>query len=98
MKSLAENEGRLWVIVNTIRQMLRGRTNATGSFSLTNSTTTTTVTDEKVNTDDCVLLMPLTAAAAADGAWVSAVAKGSFTVTHTSATTARTFRYLVAGG
>jgi bifunctional N-acetylglucosamine-1-phosphate-uridyltransferase/glucosamine-1-phosphate-acetyltransferase GlmU-like protein len=96
-------ENRPYVINTAIRQLAQGRNNATGSVTLAASVTSTVVTSDIVNDTDTVLLSPMTANAAAEigagTAYVSAVAKGSFTITHANAvSTDRTFRYAVFGG
>jgi hypothetical protein len=100
MKSLPTNETRTWAIINTIQQIIRGRTNATGTVTLETGTTTTTVQDDNVAPGDTILLSPQNADAADEllTVWVSATAKGEFTLTHSNDVTTRTFRYLVAGG
>jgi hypothetical protein len=103
MLGISRNERRIDKIVLAIQQLFVGRTRSTGTFSCTASAASTVVTNETVNNTDTVLLMPMTANAAAEigagTAYVSAVAKGSFTVTHASAvSTDRTFRYLAMGG
>lgn len=89
-------------IVSVVNQLAQGRSNATGSFSLTASDTTTTVTAPTCGAGSVVTLQPKTANAAAElGAgtiYVSAVANGSFTVTHANdVTTDRTFGYVCLG-
>lgn len=103
MLGLSRNERRIEKIVLAIQQLFVGRTRASGEFTCTASATSTVVENELVNNADTVVLMPTTANAAAEigagTAWVSAVANGSFTVTHASASsTDRTFRYLAMGG
>ena len=91
-------------VIEAIRALARGRSNATGTVVLTTSTTVTTVTDADVISSDAgVLLMPLTANAAAEqGAgtlYQSAIANGSFTLTHANnASTDRSYHYFVVGG
>lgn len=103
MKPPVLQETRPFVINTAIRQLSQGRTNSTGTVTLTASATTTTVTSDIVNDTDAVFLMPMTVNAAAEigngTCFVSAVAKGSFTITHANAvSTDRTFRYAVFGG
>lgn len=86
-----------------INQLIRGRSNAVGEVTLTANTTTTTVTGPNINADAQVFLMPRTANASAEFGngtiRISAVAGGSFTVTHANnAQTDRIFGYLVIGG
>ena len=81
-------------IVNNI---LQGKLNATATVTLTNSATTTTVTDYRVSGDSVILFMPTTSDAATENLWVSARSKNSFTITHASASTTRTYAYAVIG-
>ena len=81
-------------IVNNI---LQGKLNATAPVTLTNSATTTTVTDYRVSGDSVILFMPTTSDAATENLWVSARSKNSFTITHASASTTRTYAYAVIG-
>lgn len=76
-----------------------GRSNATGTFTLTASTTSTVVSDRRVGTDSVITLMPTTAnAAAALGTTYISVTAESFTVTHANnAQSDRTFGYLIQG-
>jgi hypothetical protein len=72
--------------------------NRGGSVTLTASSTTTTVSDGRAAKGRRVLLTPTsaTAATAATSVYVSAVAAGTFTLTHNSdAATDRTFTYQI---
>ena len=89
-------------IVQAVRQLQEGRSNATGLATLTASTTTTLVTAVTCSAGSTVLLQPTTANAAAEiGAgtgYVSTVADGSFTIAHANnAQTDRTFRWHCVG-
>jgi hypothetical protein len=83
-------------VVDAVVQLIRGRTNAVGSFSLADSTTTTTVPNVLISEDSRIFLMPRTADAAAEEMYVSDVSEGEFTVTHSSDTSTRTFDYMIA--
>ena len=83
-------------IQRVLNQVVRQFDN-TGSFSLANTVTTTTVSDPKIASTSTVFLQPRTAAAVTSNAYISAITAGSFVVTHASATTARTFDYVVFG-
>lgn len=83
-------------VVDAVVQLIRGRTNAVGSFSLASSVTTTTVQNVLISVESRILLTPTTAAAAAESIYVSNVSEGEFTVTHSSDTSTRTFNYLIA--
>jgi len=92
-------------IVLAIQQLAAGRSNATGTVTLTTSAATTTVTPTQTGTiaaGSTPILTPTTANAAAEVGngtmYVSAVANGSFTITHAnSATTGRTFLWAILG-
>ena len=82
-------------VVDAVVQLIRGRTNAVGSFNLAASTTTTTVPNVLISVDSHIFLTPKTAAAASEAIYISAVAEGEFTVTHSIAITTRTFSYMI---
>lgn len=69
-----------------INQLAEGRSNATGTTTLTPSATSTVVTAVNCGSGSVVLLSPLTAnaRAALANAYISAVRAGSFTITHAS--------------
>lgn len=86
--------------ITAILQMAAGRSNATGQVSLGASVTSTVVTATNCASSSVVFLFPMTAhaAAAVASTYVSAVANGSFTITHASDTTTdRTFGYVCLG-
>lgn len=78
-----------------INQLIEGKRNSAGTFTLTAGATSTTVTNERCSTDSKVLFSPRTSnAAGAVATTYVTVANGSFTVTHANAgTTDRTFAY-----
>jgi hypothetical protein len=85
-----------------INQLASGRSNAVGSVTLTASAATTTVTAPTCGAGSTVLLTPTTAHAAAEigngTMYVSAVANGSFTITHANnAQTDRSFDFACIG-
>lgn len=85
-----------------IQQLAEGRSNATGSATLTANTTTTTVTAPTCGTGSVPILTPLTLNAAAEVGggtlYVSSVSKGQFILTHAnSSQTDRTFGWVVLG-
>ena len=87
-------------IRDATRQLVRGRSNAAGTVTLTVSATTTVVTAPKiVSTSSAISLMPKTAnAAAAIATTYITTANGSFTITHANTATAdRTFRWSAQG-
>lgn len=89
-------------IVQGVRDLFAGRSNAVGSVTLTENDTTTDVAAINCGADSKVFLMPTTANAAAEAAggalYVSSVASGAFTLTHANAaSTDRTFFYVCLG-
>lgn len=98
----AITETDLKKIVLAIQQLAAGRSNAVGKVTLATSASTTTVTDKNCAAGSTPILTPTTANAATElgngTMYVSAVANGSFTITHAnSATTGRTFLYALLG-
>ena len=94
------NEKDLQKIIFWANQLGQGRSNATGSFSLTAGTTTTTVTAQNCAVGSQVFLSPKTANAAAALAttYISSILNGSFVITHANAgTTDRTFGFVALG-
>lgn len=104
---------RLPVSWRDVREMVRkladavnslgdGRSNATGTVTLTAAAATTAVTDRRVGTDSVIALMPTTANASGEiGAgtiYIAAVTAGSFTVSHANNAQAdRTYGYSICG-
>jgi hypothetical protein len=97
---LDTNERDLRRVVLAVNELGRGRSNATGEFTLATSTTSTTVTAPNCSAGSVVLIVPKTAnaAAALSTTFISAVNNGSFTVTHAASDqTDRTFGYECRG-
>lgn len=89
-------------IVLAIQQLAAGRSNAVGTVTLSPGSATTVVSDRNCAAGSTPLLTPTTANAATESGngtmYVSAVANGSFTITHAnSATAGRTFLYALFG-
>lgn len=87
-------------IVGAVRQLMEGRSNATGAVTLTAAATTTAVTAVSCAAGSTVLLQPTTANAAAALAttYIGTVANGSFTITHANnAQTDRSYRWFCVG-
>jgi hypothetical protein len=100
--ALSPAETEPYRIVNAIRQLAAGRSNAAGSLTLAASAASTTVAAPNCAAAAQVFLFPKTAHAAAELAggtcYVSAIANGSFTVTHANNAQAdRTFAYVCLG-
>lgn len=89
-------------IVQAIRDLFAGRSNAVGTVTLRANQSTTTVTALNVGSGSRVFLMPTTANAAAEFGngtiRISAVGQGSFTITHANDANAdKTFFWLALG-
>jgi hypothetical protein len=89
-------------IVLALQQLAAGRSNAVGTVTLAVGVATTVVTDKNCAAGSTPLLTPVTATAATElgngTLYVSAVANGSFTLTHAnSAIAGRTFLYALQG-
>lgn len=85
---------------STVNEMLRGRANNVGEITLTANSTTTTIEDIRIKQTMTAVLIPRTAnaAAAMTNVYISAVADGSITLTHSNtATVDRTFDYVLHG-
>src|SRR5579859_6005363 len=85
-----------------IEQLTQGRSNATGTFTLTASATSTTVAAPNVAPGTVILFTPQTADAAAALATTyilaANISQGSFTVSHASAASVdRTFGFVGLG-
>ena len=88
---------QLAIVVNNV---LAGKTNNTGSLTITANAATTTLTDSRIGANSVIVLMPTTANAAGAIAniYFTAFVEGSCTVNHSNnAQVDRTFRYAVIG-
>jgi hypothetical protein len=70
-----------------------------GTVTLTNGATSTTLADAKLRPTRAVLLVPNTAAAAAELAtlYLDTPTQGQVVIHHSNAATTRTFTYVIAG-
>lgn len=103
MKEPSIRETSLLEVVKSVRQLANGRSKSAGVVTLTTSTTTTQVASDIISSDAGAHLFPTTASAAAEfGAgtiYVSAIANGSFTITHANnASTDRSYHWIAIGG
>ena len=100
--AISPQEKDVFKIVFAVRQLLEGRSNATGSVTLTPSATTTTVAAPTCAAGSAIFLFPQTAnaAGALAGTYMLAsnVTKERFIVSHANAgTTDRTFWWVALG-
>lgn len=98
----AQNETRIRQLVDGIRDLFNGRSNAVGELTLTPSATSTVMQAQNCGPTSRVLLTPRTAnAAAALGTTYipeATTVEGQFTVIHASAvSTDRSFGYAIQG-
>jgi hypothetical protein len=98
----AINETNIPRIVQSIRDLFQGRSNATGEFTLDTGVTSTAVTAINCGLGSNITLRPKTANAASALATTyiadADISRGSFTVTHAStANTDVTFGYSIQG-
>lgn len=91
-------------VSRAVNDMLRGRLNTGGLFTLTANVGSSTLTDERISVDSTVVLVPTTANAAAElgngTLYMSETGRvnGQITVTHANAaSTDRTFRIVIIG-
>lgn len=91
---------RRTLIATNLNEVIKGRQNNLGTVTLSAGVTTTTVTDTRIKLSMFIFLQAITAnaAGAVANTYVSAVADGSFTLTHANtATMDRTFWYIFHG-
>jgi hypothetical protein len=86
-------------LVEAINAILRGRSNAVGTVTLTANDTSTVINDPRISNDSAILLQPTTAnAAGALGTTYIAVVNGMATINHANAVSVdRIFKYVVHG-
>jgi len=87
---------------DTINLVLKGKTNNTGTVTLTGSTALTTLSDPRIGVDSYIGFMPTTANAAAEKGngtlYVSSRGKQTANLTHANnAQSDRTFIYCIIG-
>jgi len=84
-------------IATVVNNILDGKVNSTGSVTLTNSSATTTLSDDRIGEDSVILFMPTTSDASSTNIYVTARQKGQATLNHASATTTRSYEYVIFG-
>jgi len=81
-----------------LRNTVEGKTNNTGTVTLTANATTTVVADLRVGADSVLVFMPITSNASLENMYVRSQGKQTFTITHNSdAFTDKTFKFIVVG-
>lgn len=89
---MAVTEETLRRLENELKQ---GATFVAGTFTLSTSGTTTTITRVGVSASSVISPTPFDAGARVEGIPQIVPAKESFTITHTSTSTPRNYRYVV---
>ena len=84
-------------LANVVNGILDGKVNSTGSVTLANSATTTTLSDDRIGGNSVILFMPTTSDASTVSIHVTGRQKGQATLNHASATTTRSFDYVIFG-
>jgi hypothetical protein len=95
--NLPVNGGTPREISNVVNNILNGKINSTGNITLTNSSATTTLYDARIGDDSVILFMPTTSDASTENIHVTGRQKGQATLNHASATTTRSYAYIVFG-
>lgn len=83
-------------LATTLNEVLRGRINTAGTFTMADGTTSTTVTDPNVHSGSHISITPKSAGVPA-GWYVSSQTLGSFVVTHTDPGADKTLSYALLG-
>lgn len=99
---LAPGETDIRKVVNAVKELVEGRSNAVGSFTLTANAATTTVTAMNCGAGSVPIPVPTTANASAEigngTMYIGTVSNGSFVVTHANNAQAdRIFMYVALG-
>lgn len=89
-------------VAAVVNRLAQGKLNCTGTATLTAAAASTTIADPRATASSAILLMPMSANAAAElgngTVYVSARSKASFTLTHANNAQAdRTFAYAIIG-
>ena len=84
-------------LANVVNGILDGKVNSTGSVTLANSATTTTLSDDRIGGNSVILFMQTTSDASTVTIHVTGRQKGQATLNHASATTTRSFDYVIFG-
>lgn len=88
-------------VAEVVRGLMDGKSNNTGSITLTQSATSTTLNDRRISADSVILFMPLNDKAADEMAhghmYVSSRGQGTATITHGSHAHDMIFAYVVIG-
>lgn len=87
-------------VAEIVNGIMNGKTNNTGTITLSESSTTTTLVDARIGKESVILFTPLSSHSAAEMAhlYISAQTNGSATITHRNTGHADlNFQYIVVG-
>lgn len=86
-------------ISEVVNNTVNGKTNNTGNFTKTNHTSTTTLLDERIGLDSVIIFTAMNNHAATEMGhlFISALNKGSATISHRSNGSTAIFKYIVVG-
>jgi hypothetical protein len=100
-RSLPAFGGDQRAVAEVVRGIMDGKTNNTGSITLTQSSTTTTLTDRRIGPDSVILFSPLNARGAEEigqgGLYISSRGQGTATITHGSHNYDMKYAYAIIG-
>ena len=86
-------------ISEVVNNLVEGKSNNTGNFTKTNNVTSSTLVDERIGYDSVILFTAMNNNAATEMGhlYVSALNKGSATISHRSNNATAIFKYIVVG-
>ena len=86
-------------ISEVVNNLVEGKSNNTGNFTKTNNASSSTLIDERIGYDSVILFTAMNNNAATEMGhlYVSALSKGSATISHRSNNSTAIFKYIVVG-
>lgn len=84
------------MVAQSVQLLFDGRINTVGEITFTLASTTTTLTDPRISPGSFIGLSPSNSDAAAESPFI-VPGDGAAVITHTSAGTTRTFKYVILG-
>jgi hypothetical protein len=86
-------------ISEVVNNLVEGKSNNTGNFTKTNNVSSSTLIDERIGYDSVILFTAMNNHAATEMGhlYVSALNKGSATISHRSNNSTAIFKYIVVG-
>lgn len=96
-RNLPKEGGSPRQISEVVNNIMEGKINSTGEFTIASSTTTTTVNDRRASVNSIILLIGLNSKYWDVEPYISSRANGSFTVGHKSHGHAADIGYVIIG-